>query len=64
MQHYVIGHITYGVLSSFYKVTVHFTATHSEDKNDRYSKLKEWRVKCCFWIEVCMTANGEGVSEG
>lgn len=60
----VIDHITYEVLRSFYKVTVHFTANHSKDKNDRYSKLKEWRMKCYFWKEVCMTASGEGVNEG
>lgn len=64
----IIDHITYEVLSSFYEVTVHFTATHSKNKNERYSKLKEWRVKCNLfkhvWIEVCMTANGEGGNEG
>lgn len=64
----VIDHIIYEVLSSFYEVTVHFTATHGKDKNEKYSKLKEWRVKCNLfdhvWIEICMTANEDSVNEG
>lgn len=64
----IIDHITYDVLNPLYKVAAHFTATHNKDKNERCSKLKEQRVKCNLfdhvWIEVCMTANGEGVNEG
>lgn len=64
----VIDHITYEVLNPLHKITAHFTATHSKDKNERCSKPKEQRVKCNLfnrvWIEVCMTANGEGVNEG
>ena len=61
-------HIPYEGLSSFYEAIVHFTTTHTKDKNECYSKLKQRRVKCDLfnyvWIEAYRIENGEGSNTG
>lgn len=61
-------HIAFEALSSVYEVIVDFTTTDVKNKNEWYSNLMQWKVKCSLlisvWIEAYMRENREDGNAG